>query len=79
VLHLQEFFCGSLDMFANLVAVSRTIEKGSQDEHVERSLEEPNPLLRLFLHRRHSTLNLDMMVDSRLSIVKTREAVWTLE
>jgi hypothetical protein len=49
--------------------VSRSIEKRPQDEHVKRSLEESGPLLCLLRHRRHSTLNLATMVDTRLSIV----------
>jgi hypothetical protein len=36
--------------------VSRSIEKGLQDEHVQRSLQEPDPLLGLLRHRRRSTL-----------------------
>ena len=75
VLRLQKFIRGSLNVLPDLVTVSRPIEEGSQDEHVERSLEEPNPLLRLFRHRRCSTLNLAMMVDIRLSIVKGRSRV----
>jgi len=79
VLHLQEFIRGPLDVLANLVTVSRSIEKRPQDKHVERSLQEPDPLLRLFLNRRHSALDLAMMVDIRLSVVKGRNTVWTLE
>jgi hypothetical protein len=59
--------------------VSRSIEKRPQDEHVKRSLKEPDPLLRLLRHRRHSTLNLATMVDTRLSIVNGRSRVWILE
>jgi hypothetical protein len=59
--------------------VSGSIEKGPQDEHVKRSLEEPDTLLCLFHHRRHSTFELAMMVDTRLSIVKGRGIVWILE
>jgi hypothetical protein len=70
VLHLQEFIRGPLNVLPDLVTVSRSIEKRPQDEHVKRSLEKPDPLLCLFRHRRHSTLNLTMMVDIRLSIVK---------
>jgi hypothetical protein len=69
VLHLQELICGPLNVFPYLVTVSRSIEKRPQDEHVKRSLEEPDPLLCLLRHRRHSTLNLAVMVDIRLSIV----------
>jgi hypothetical protein len=45
VLHLQEFVRGPLNMFPDLVTVSWPIEKGPQDEHVKRSLEETDPLL----------------------------------
>jgi hypothetical protein len=58
VLHLQEFIRGPLNVLPDLVTVSRSIEKGPQDEHVKRSLEEPDPLLCLLRHRRRSTLNL---------------------
>jgi hypothetical protein len=34
VLHLQKLVRGSLDVFADLMAVSGTIEKRPQDEHV---------------------------------------------
>jgi hypothetical protein len=54
-------------------------EKRPQDEHVKRSLEEPDPLLSLLRYRRHSTLDLATMVDTRLSIVKGRSRVWVLE
>ena len=57
-------------MLPGLMTVSRPIEKRPQDEHIQRSLEEPDPLLRLLRHRRHSTLNLATMVDTRLSIAK---------
>ena len=69
VLHLQEFIRGPLNVLPDLVTVSRSVEKRPQDEHVKRSLEEPDPSLRLLRHRRHSTLNLATMVDTRLSIV----------
>jgi hypothetical protein len=39
VLHLQEIIAGSLDMLANLMTVSRAIEEGPQDKHVQGSLE----------------------------------------
>ena len=57
-------------MLPDLVTVSRSIEKRPQDEHVKRPLEEPDPLLCLLRHRRHSTLDLATMVDIRLSVVK---------
>ena len=53
--------------------------KRPQDEHVKRSLEEPDPLLCLPGHRRHSTLNLATRVDARLSIVKGRNRLRILE
>jgi len=58
VLHLQEFVRCPLNVLPDLVTVSWSVEKGPQDEHVKRSLEEPDPLLCLLRHRRHSTLNL---------------------
>jgi hypothetical protein len=51
VLHLQEFIRGPLNVLPDLVAVSRSIEKGPQDERVKRSLEEPDPLLCFLRHR----------------------------
>jgi hypothetical protein len=70
VLHLQELICCSLNVFANLMPMRRPIKKCPQDEHVERALEEPDPLLYLFRHRRRSTLDMAMMVDIRLLVVK---------
>jgi len=52
------------------MTVSRAIEESPQHEHVQSPLEKSDPLLCLFFHRRHSTFNLAMMVDTRLSIVK---------
>jgi hypothetical protein len=66
VLHLQEFVRGPLNVLADPVTVSGSIKKRPLDKHVERSLEEPDPLLGLFLQRRHPTFNLHMMVDIRL-------------
>lgn len=68
MLHLQELVRGPLNVFAYLMAMSRSIEKRPQDEHVQRSLQETGPLLYLFRHGRYSTLDLDVMVDIRLSI-----------
>src|SRR5580700_5166159 len=79
MLHLQEFIRSPLNVLPDLVTVRRSIEKRPQDEHVKRSLEEPDPLLRLLRHRRHSTLNLVTMVDTRLSIVNGRSRAWILE
>jgi hypothetical protein len=75
MLHLQELIRGPLNVLADLVTMSRSIEKGPQDEHVKRSLKEPDPLLCRFRHRRHSTLNLEVMVDPRLSVVKGQTGV----
>jgi hypothetical protein len=69
VLHLQEFIGDPLNVLPNLVTVGGTMEQGPQDEHVQGPLEKSGPLLCLFCHRRRSTLNLTMMVDTRLSIV----------
>jgi hypothetical protein len=52
--------------FSDLVTVSSSIEKRPQDEHVKRSLEEPDPLLGLLRHGRHSTPKVAMAVDTRL-------------
>ena len=79
VLHLQEFICSLLNVLPDLVTMSRSIQKCPQDEHVKRSLEEPDPLLRLFRHRRHSTPDLVMMVDIRLSTGNGRDSVWIFE
>jgi hypothetical protein len=69
MLHLQKVVGGALNVLADLMTMSRSIEKRPQDEHVKRSLEEPDPLLYLFRHGRHSTFNLETMVGIRLSIV----------
>ena len=79
VLHLQELIRGPLNVLPDLVTVGRSTEKGPQDEHVKRSLKEADPLLCLFRHRRHSTLNLAMMVGTRPSFVKGHSRVWILE
>jgi hypothetical protein len=79
VLHLQEFVGGSLNMLADLMTVSWTVKKGSQDEHVQSSLQKVGALLCLFGHGRQSTLNLAVMVDTRLSIVKRRIIVWIFD
>jgi hypothetical protein len=65
-------------MLPDLMTVSRAIEEGPQYKHVQGPLEKSDPLLCLFCHRRHSTLNLVMMVDTRLSIVKWRCRMWIL-
>ena len=76
VLHLQKFIRSLLNVLPDLVTVSSSIEKSPQDEHVQRSLEDPNPLLCLLSHGRYSTLNLATIVDTRLSIVNGRGGVW---
>src|SRR5271170_105543 len=67
VLHLEEFIRSPLNVLPDLVTVSRSIEKGSQDAHVKRSLEEPDPLLRFLGHRRQSTP--DLGKDGRHSTI----------
>jgi hypothetical protein len=57
VLHLQEIICRALDVLADLVAVSGSVKKRPQDEHVQRALKEICALLCLFRHGRHSTFN----------------------
>jgi hypothetical protein len=44
VLHLQEVIRGSLDMLADLVAVSWSIHQRSQDQHVECALKKVRAL-----------------------------------
>jgi hypothetical protein len=70
VLHLKEFVCISLNLLPDLMTLSSAIEKGPQYKHVQCSLKKSDALRCLFFHRRHPTLNLQMMVDTRLSIVK---------
>jgi hypothetical protein len=70
MLHLKEVIGGPLDVLADLVPVSRTIKKRPQDEHVQRALKKTSTLLFRILHGRQSTLDMAMMVDTRLSIVK---------
>jgi len=57
MLHLQEFICSSLNVLPDLMAVSWSIKKRPQDEHVERALKNAHSLLGLFRHRRRSTLD----------------------
>jgi hypothetical protein len=74
-LHLQEFIRSPLNVLPDRVTVSRSIEKRSQDEPVKRSLEEPDPLLRLFRYRRHSTLNLSDGRHSTIDCQPTKQTV----
>jgi hypothetical protein len=58
VLHLQKLVRGPLNVLADLMAMSRSIKKRPQDEHVKRALEKARALwLCLLRHRRQSTLN----------------------
>jgi hypothetical protein len=57
MLHLQEIVCCPLDVLADLVAVSRTIEECPQNQHVKGALQNGRALLCLFRERRHSTLD----------------------
>jgi hypothetical protein len=71
VLHLQKIVRGPLNVLPNLMTMGRSMKEGPQDEHVKGALEKAcSLLLYLFIHRRHSTLDLAMMVGIRLSIVK---------
>ena len=71
VLHLQKMVRGPLNVLADLMAVSGSIEQRSQDQHVKSALEKARALwLYLLRHRRQSTLNLVGMVDARPSPVK---------
>jgi hypothetical protein len=57
VLHLEKIIRGPLNLFADLVAVGRTIKKGSQDQHVKGALKKVRAFRSLFSHGRHSTIN----------------------
>jgi hypothetical protein len=57
MLRLQKIAGGSLNVLADLMPVRRTIEKGSQDEHIQRALEKICSLPCLLPHGRISTLN----------------------
>jgi hypothetical protein len=70
VLHLEKIVCRPLNMLTDLVPVSGTIKKRPQNKHVKSALEKACALLRLLCHRRRSTLNVEAMVDRRLSLVK---------
>ena len=68
MLHLKEVVGGPLNMLANLMTMRRAIEKCSQNEHIQGSLEYTRSLLRMFGHGRHPTPEQELMVDTRLSI-----------
>src|SRR3984885_10156490 len=70
VLHLQEVIRRPLNVLSDLMTMCRSMQKRSQDEHVESPLEKSGSLLYLFRHRRQSTLSLTTMVDTRQSNVK---------
>src|SRR5215470_19137822 len=57
VLHLEKIVRGPLNMLADLVAVSSTIKKSSQDQHVKGALKKVRAFRPLFCHGRHSTIN----------------------
>jgi hypothetical protein len=74
VLHLQKLVRGPLNVLADLVTVSRSVKKRSQDEHVKRALQNARALLLCLLrHRRRSTLDFASMVDARPSLVNGRD------
>jgi hypothetical protein len=58
VLHLEKIIRGPLNILADLVAVSRTIKKSSQDQHVQGALKKVRAFRGLFSYGRHSTINL---------------------
>jgi hypothetical protein len=55
MLHLQEIVRCPLNMFPDLMAVSRSVKERSQDEHVKRALQKSRAFW-CFTHGRHSTL-----------------------
>jgi hypothetical protein len=57
VLHLEKIVRGALNMLADLVTVSRTIKKSSQDQHVKGALQKVRAFRCPFSHGRHSTIN----------------------
>ena len=57
MLHLEEIIGGPLYVLADVMAMRRAIEKGAQDEHVQRALKQICARLYLFDHGRRSTLD----------------------
>jgi hypothetical protein len=57
VLHLEEIIRGPLYVLPDLVAMSRTVKKSSQDQHVKGALKKVRAFRHLSGHRRHSTIN----------------------
>src|SRR6202041_2797764 len=77
VLHLQKIVGGPLNVLADLMAMSRSIEKRSQDEHVKSALEKARALLLCLLrHKRQSTLNL---ADGRCSTIACQGCPETMD
>jgi hypothetical protein len=58
-------------MLANVMSMRRSVQERPEDKHIQRSLENRHVSLRLFSGRSHSTLIFELMVDVRLSFVKT--------
>lgn len=58
VFHLKDAFGGALDVFGDLMAMSRSEEQGAQNEHVECALQEFRAIWRLIRSHdgRNSTL-----------------------
>ena len=77
MLHLQEIVRRPLNVLADLVAVSRTIKKRPQDEHVKRALQKRRCAAVSVLPWKTFDPQL-MMVDTRLSIVNGRRRGWIL-
>src|SRR5690348_3354215 len=71
MLHLKKIICRPLYVLADLVPVRRSVQQRSQDEHVQRSLEQIPSLLCLICHGRRSTFAAKTMVGIRLWIVKS--------
>jgi hypothetical protein len=66
VLHLQKIACGPLNVLADLMAVSRSMKKRPQDEHVKSALKQTNTLL--FQICTEDSLPSMMRVDARPSL-----------
>ena len=58
MLDLQDVNAGALDVFGNLMAVGRAKQEGTQNEHIERALQELGAVGSVFGRHdgRHSTL-----------------------
>ncbi len=78
MLHLEELVCRSLNVLADLMAVSGSIKKRPQNEHVQSSLEKSDPMLCMFHHGRNPTVTLAGIVDTRLSNVKEHSGMQIL-